>query len=463
MEIEFYGATSGVTGSCHILRTGDHTILLDCGLIQGRREEIEKNRRPFPFPPEEISAVILSHGHIDHSGRIPLLVKQGFTGPIYMQNATRDLCQIMLLDSAHLQEKDALYTNKWRKRKGKPLVDPLYSVEDAQQAIANVVGLKYREQMEILPGVTLRYQDAGHILGSCNVEIWLKENGREKKVVFSGDLGQYDTPILNDPAVIEEADHVIVESTYGDHLHRDRQSTVEEIGNIIRDTAHHKGNLLIPAFSIGRTQEILYYFGKHFEQWDLGRWHIFLDSPMAIRASEVYWDYPHLYDAEATKLRKQVHDMPILRNLRFTPSPEESMAINQIKSGAIIISASGMMTGGRILHHLKHNISRNGANIMIVGYQARGTRGRDLVDGRPTIRIHGSEFPVKAGVHTVGGLSAHADADDLLQWLSNFTSGPQVHVVHGEPEAKKALQQRVINELQLRASIPEPGEVQKLG
>ena len=462
MHIEFYGATSGVTGSCHILRANGHTILLDCGLIQGRREEMEKNRQPFPFAPTEISAIVLSHGHIDHSGRIPLLVKQGYQGPIYAQNATADLCDILLQDSAYLHEKDAQYENKWRKRKKKPLIEPLYTVDDAKDALANIVGLRYREMQEILPGIQIRFQDAGHILGSCNVEIWLNENGSQRKVVFSGDLGQYDTPILNDPSVIEEADHLIVESTYGNRLHRDRQGTIEEIGQIIRDAAHHKGNLLIPAFSIGRTQEILYYLGKYYDDWELDRWHVFLDSPMAIRASKVYWEYPHLYDEEATKLRRRVNEMPHLRNLRLTPTPQESMAINQIKSGAIIISASGMLTGGRIVHHLKNNVSRSGAHIMIVGYQANGTLGRALVDGKPTVKIHGKEYRVKAQVHTVGGLSAHADVDDLMRWVRNIKSNPQVHVVHGETEAKLAFRDRLESELHLQASVPAPGDTLEL-
>jgi len=462
MHIEFYGATSGVTGSCHILRANGATILLDCGLIQGRREEMEKNRQPFPFAPEALSAVVLSHGHIDHSGRIPLLVKQGYQGPIYTQNATADLCDILLQDSAFLQEKDAQYENKWRQRKKKPLIEPLYTVDDARAALANVIGLRYGEKKEIHPGIHIRYQDAGHILGSSSVEVWLNENGKERKIVFSGDLGQYDTPILNDPAVIEEADHVIVESTYGNRRHRDRQATIDEIGEIISEAAHHKGNLLIPAFSIGRTQEILYYLGKYYDEWELDRWHVFLDSPMAIRASKVYWDYPHLYDEEATKLRKRVNEMPHLKNLRLTPSPQESMAINQIKSGAIIISASGMMTGGRIVHHLKNNIGRSGAHIMIVGYQANGTKGRALVDGKPTVKIHGKEYRVKAHVHTVGGLSAHADIDDLTRWIRNFKSNPQVHVVHGEPEAKQRFREKLESELQLKADVPGPGDVLEL-
>ncbi|MEJ1359234.1 MAG: MBL fold metallo-hydrolase [Candidatus Sedimenticola sp. (ex Thyasira tokunagai)] len=459
MQIEFYGAASGVTGSCHILRVGGKTILLDCGLIQGRRKEMEKNRTPFPFSPNEIDAVVLSHGHIDHSGRIPLLVKQGYQGPIYTQNATKDLLEILLQDSAYLQNKDAQYENKWRQRKNKPLIEPLYEVSDAVNALNNVVGLRYGEKKEVLPEVQIRYQDAGHILGSGSVEIWLKEGSKDRKIVFSGDLGQYNTPILNDPAVIKCADHVIIESTYGNRRHRDRQGTIDEIGQVIRDAAHENGNLLIPAFSIGRSQEILYYLGKYYDEWELDQWEVFLDSPMAIRASKVYWEYPHLYDEEATKLRKKVNEMPHLRNLRLTESPKESMAINRIKSGAIIISASGMCTGGRIVHHLKNNISHSGSHIMIVGYQANGTLGRKLVDGHSTVRIHGDEYRVKASIHTVGGLSAHADIDDLKRWVSNFETNPEIHVVHGEDESKQFFRDTLESELNMKANVPDPGDI----
>ncbi len=463
MQIEFYGATSGITGSCHIIRANGETVLLDCGLIQGHRDDMERNREPFPFSPDEISAVVLSHGHIDHSGRIPLLVKQGYRGPIYTQNATADLCDILLQDSAYLQEKDAHYENKWRKRKGKPLIEPLYEADDARAAINNIVSMKYRERMDILPGISIRYQDAGHILGSASVEVWLNEGGVEKKIVFSGDIGQYDSPILNDPAVIKEADHLIIESTYGNRLHRDRQGTIDEIGEVISAAAHGKGNLLIPAFSIGRSQEILYYLGKYYKQWELGHWKVFLDSPMAIKASKVYWEYPHLYDDEATRLRRKIHEMPHLQNLTLTPTPEESMGINRIKSGAIIISASGMCTGGRIVHHLKQNISRRSTHIMIIGYQAHGTLGRALVDRKPEVKIHGDKYEVKAQVHTVGGLSAHADIDDLMRWVGHFReSQPQVHVVHGEKESKQNFRARMESEMNFRVSIPEPGETLEL-
>lgn len=458
MEVEFYGATAGITGSCHIVRIGGRLILLDCGLIQGRRRDELRNRLPFPFDPGTIDAVVLSHGHIDHSGRIPLLVRQGYTGPIYVHNATRDLCQILLEDSASLQERDAEYASRRRKRRGRDPVTPLYTVEDARHATANMVGLPYGEIREILPGVRLRYRDAGHILGSCSVELWLREGERERKLVFSGDLGQYDSPILNDPEAIAEADHVIVESTYGDRLHRDRARTVEEIGEIVSDDDGRRGNLLIPAFSIGRSQDILYYLGQHYEEWGLERWQVFLDSPMAIRASRVYWDHPQLYDEEATRLRRELLSMPSLANLRLTISPQESMAINRIKSGAIVIAGSGMCNGGRIVHHLKHNLGNRATRIMIVGYQARGTLGRRLVDGESEVRIHGEWFSVNAQVHTVGGLSAHADADDLCRWMGSIDRAARVHVVHGEPEAKQTLKER-LGEMGFRADVPGPGEV----
>jgi metallo-beta-lactamase family protein len=462
MQIEFYGATSGVTGSCHILRANGQLILLDCGLIQGPREVELKNRQPFPFAPGDISAVVLSHGHIDHSGRIPLLAKQGYQGPVYAHNATCDLCRILLQDSASLQERDAQYENKWRQRKGKPLVEPLYTVADVDRALENIVGMSYRQRREILPGVSICFQDAGHILGSCSVEVWLNEDGNEQKIVFSGDLGQYDMPILNDPAAIQQADHVLVESTYGNRRHRDLQKTIDEIGEIISEARHDRGNLLIPAFSVGRSQEILYFMGKYFDEWDLGRWRIFLDSPMAIKATGVYWNYPQLYDEEATRLRREANEMPPLKNLHLSSSVEDSIAINNIKSGAIIIAGSGMCNGGRIIHHLKHNISRPGAHVMIVGYQAYGTLGRKLVDGHPRVKIHGEEYPVRARIHTVGGLSAHGDVDDLMRWLRNFNSDPAVHVVHGEPETKQVFRDTIERELGLRADVPAMGDVLEL-
>jgi metallo-beta-lactamase family protein len=284
----------------------------------------------------------------------------------------------------------------------------------------------------------------------------------QRKIVFSGDLGQYDTPILNDPAVIREADHVLIESTYGNRRHRDRQMTVDEIGEIISAASHQHGNLLIPAFAVGRSQEILYFLGKYYDEWGLDRWEVFLDSPMAIKASKVYWDYPHLYDEEATRLRRDVDEMPLLKTLHLTTSVQDSMAINNIKSGAIIIAGSGMCNGGRIVHHLKRSIAREGTHVMIVGYQAYGTLGRKLVDGDQQVKIHGDYFPVRAQVHTVGGLSAHADVDDLSRWIGQFSNAPAVHVVHGEAQSKQDFRNRLEGELGFKADVPEMGEVLEL-
>ncbi|WP_294345510.1 MBL fold metallo-hydrolase [Prosthecochloris sp.] len=462
MEIEFYGATGRITGSCHIVRINGRRILLDCGLVQGLPEEEALNREDFPFDPRAIDAVVLSHGHIDHSGRLPLLVKRGFRGPVYTHPATRDLALVLLQDSARLNERDTDYENRIRQKKKQPLIDPLYSVEDVVETINVMQGLRYGVKKEILPGVVLRFQDAGHILGSAMVELWLSENGRTKKVVFSGDVGQYDTPILHDPSEIADADAVIVESTYGDRLHKEKEQTLQELAGIIGSASHEKGNILVPAFSIGRSQELLYLFGKYGKEWGLERWQIFLDSPMAIEASRIYWDYPELYDEEATKFRRRIHEMPKPRNLRFTRHSSESKEINAIEHGAIIIAGSGMCNGGRIIYHLKHNIGRPECHVLITGYQAAGTLGRELVERAETVRIRGETFRVEAALHTVGGLSAHADQRDLFRWLKGFVTAPHVFVVHGEQQVKQHFSALLRSELGLRARVPEPGETVRL-
>lgn len=456
MELEFFGAAGEVTGSCHVIRINGMQFLLDCGMIQGSRKDEARNHDPFPFEPPEIDAVVLSHGHIDHSGRLPLLLKRGFRGPIHTHNATKDLLAILLEDSASLAERDAEYAN--RKRKNKPPIEPLYTVKDARQVLGHLKGYRYRTKIEILPGVSIQFQDAGHIMGSTSVEVWLEENGVRRKLVFSGDLGQYETPILHDPAVIEEADLVLMESTYGGRRHRERNLTYEEMGEIISEADHDKGNILIPAFAIGRSQEVLYTLGRYYEPWRMDRWHVFLDSPMAIEASKVYWDYPHLYDDEATKFRKSVHEMPTLHNLHLTSSTAESMVINKVRSGAIVIAGSGMCTGGRIRHHLRHNIERKECHIIIVGYQAPHTLGRRLVDGEPEVKIKGQWLRVNAKVHTIGGLSAHGDENDLVRWFKGFKNKPPVWLVHGETKAARALEQKLQNEAGTQATVAEKGD-----
>ncbi len=457
MQIEFYGAAGEVTGSCHVVRVGNKQLLLDCGLIQGGRREEARNRDRFPFDPADIDAVILSHAHLDHSGRLPLLVKRGFRGPIFAQRATRELCEVLLEDSAALSERDAEQENRRRARKGLDAVTPIYDRADVRAVMRLVSGLSYDARHEFAPGISFCFRDAGHIMGSAVVELWLRHEGVERKIVFSGDLGQHGAPILRDPVTIGQADVVIMESTYGGRVHRDRQSTIDEIGEIIGTAAHHRGNILIPAFAVGRSQEVLYMLGKYYRQWDLDRWHVFLDSPMAIDATRIYWSYTHLYDDEAAQLRENIDEMPRLANLHLTASVEESRVINRLDNGAIIIAGSGMCTGGRILHHLKHNVWRPECHVIIVGYQARGTLGRQLVDGARRVRIHGETMRVAARIHTVGGLSAHGDENDLMRWYDGFATAPRVYLVHGEPEASHALAEALRRRAGADVSVALPG------
>ncbi|ABL65789.1 MBL fold metallo-hydrolase RNA specificity domain-containing protein [Chlorobium phaeobacteroides] len=457
MELEFYGATERVTGSCHIIRTKQATILLDCGLIQGSSDEEQLNRAAFPFDPASIDVVVLSHGHIDHSGRLPLLVQRGFSGSIYTHEATLDLCRVLLLDSASLAERDAEYQRKHPVTRQDKHAEPLYTRKEVLRTLDRMVGIPYHRQAEIVRGITLRLSDAGHILGSSLIELWIRDEGYERKLVFSGDLGQYASPVLQDPETIEEADLVIVESTYGDRLHRDFEETALELGTIIRSACRGCGNILIPAFAIGRSQELLYLFALNYKEWQLDRWQIFLDSPMAIEASQIYWDYPELVDVDARDFREHPEKLPPLGNLHFTPKPEQSRAINSLKSGAVIIAGSGMCNGGRILHHLKQNIHRHECKVIITGYQAEGTLGRKLVDGDKEVSIHGRNYAVAATVHTVGGLSAHGDQEDMLRWLGGFRSRPKVFVVHGDGDVKKVFKAKIEERFDLNVTIPESG------
>jgi metallo-beta-lactamase family protein len=458
MKLEFLGAAAEVTGSCHILHVGGRRVLLDCGLIQGSRKDEERNRDPFPFDASKIDAVVLSHAHLDHCGRLPLLVKRGFRGPVFAQEAGCELVAILLADAAHLAERDAEY----RSRKTGKRVKPLYTLEEGEQVMRQLRGRKYREVFKVVAGVKARFRDAGHILGSCAVEVWAEDKGTERKIVFSGDLGQYDTPILKDPEPIGRADVVLMESTYGGRRHRDRGQTIAELGEILTSARSRKGNILIPAFSIGRSQEIMYQLGKHYEEWGLARFRIFLDSPMAIEASKVYWEYTHLYDEEATRLRVAHGGMPLLPNLTLSRDTSESMAINRIRSGAIVIAGSGMCNGGRIIHHLKHNLDREETQVLITGYQAFGSLGRRLVNREETVRIHGKTIPVRAAIHTVGGLSAHGDQDDLARWYENMENRPPVYLVHGEVDSQQAFQKYLQKRNGAVVHLPNPGDTLNL-
>jgi len=443
MNIQFFGACQQVTGSCYLIEVANKKILVECGMLQGSRENQQHNSDDFPFMASELDAVVISHAHLDHSGRLPLLIKAGFHGSIFTHRATVELCKIMLKDSGYIHEKEAQWENKKRQRKGLELVEPLYTVDDAENTLAYLTGIDYHQEIEICPHAKLTLKDAGHIIGSAIVELTLTEGDKTKKIVFSGDLGHKDAPILRDPEMIKHADLVLMESTYGDRLHRSWQETWQEMGNIIAQAKSSKGNIIIPAFTIGRTQELLYEFKRHYQQWNIDSWDIFLDSPMAIKATKVYNQHTEVYDSKAEKVHQDNDSIFDLEKLHFSESTEYSMKINNIKSGAIIIAGSGMCTGGRIKHHLKHNIWRENAHILIVGFQAKGTLGRALVDGAKTIKLWGETMQVNAHIHTVGGFSAHADQQGLLDWYNYFENSPKVVLVHGEPEAMETLAQKL--------------------
>jgi len=452
MDIQFLGATGRVTGSCYLIRAAGKQILLDCGLVQGSDEDHELNREPLPVATSDIDAVVLSHAHIDHSGRLPLLMKQGYTGPIYTHYASRALCQIMLRDSGYLHEKDAEWENRKRRRRGLPTVEPLYTLEDGEAVIRQFRCLRYNETDEILPGITVRLRNAGHILGAAIVEIWLEENGTQRKIVFSGDLGYVDAPVMPDPQIVKEADLVLLESTYGDRLHRSADDTLDELRSVFTAGDGSGGNIVIPAFAVGRTQDLLYLMAEHFDDWKIGDYEVFLDSPMAIEATTVYSQFRNLFD---TELFRPGTTETRLRNLTMSRTSEDSMALNNIESGAILIAGSGMCTGGRVLHHLRHNLWKPECQVVIVGFQAYGTLGRRLVEGHETVRIFGEEIRVNARIHTVGGLSAHADQAGLVDWYGRFDGAPPVCLVHGEPDSQRGLARAIEKATGRRARIPE--------
>ena len=458
MKIQSCGAAQEVTGSCHLIKVGEHTVLLDCGLIQGRRKDEKRNRDPFPFDPASLDAVILSHAHIDHSGRLPLLIKNGFSGPIYTHEASADLCDTLLKDSAYLNYKNTQWENKRRTRRGKKPLEPLYEREDAEKALKLFSTLEYGQTKEILPGVTIKLSDAGHIVGSSIVELWLKENDLTRKVVFSGDLGHRGTAILRDFTMIDEADIVLMESTYGSRNHRPWDDTWAEIDEIAEQIQQQPGNVLIPAFSVGRTQNILYMFARNYKKWNLQKWQIFLDSPMAIEATDIYLRHHKLYDPEAASFWKENGKQLGLPNLQYSKSSQDSMKINRIESGAIIIAGSGMMTGGRIKHHIKHNIWRRNCHLIVTGYQSHGSLGRKLVEGAKKINLWGQSVAVKAKIHTVGGLSAHTDQKGLIDWYSNFKNRPPVFLVHGEADTMEILRKKLRKDLNAPAHIAHSGK-----
>ncbi len=443
MKIKFCGASMGVTGSCHLITTDKHQILLDCGQFQGGKAMEAMNSEPFPFEPENVECVILSHAHIDHCGRLPLLVKRGFKGNIYCTDATADLLDVMLKDSAYIHEKDAEWQSKKNARTGKPPVEPLYTIKDSENALKLVKPVLYDQLLEINPDMKIVFNDAGHILGSAVTELWVTEGETTSKIVFSGDLGVTDRPILRDPTKIKKADYVIMETTYGNRLHPANSTSIDELIKITLDTIKRGGSVIIPSFAVGRTQELIYQFNMFYEQHSeyqkqLENVNVYIDSPMATTATEVFKKNAQVFDEE-TKSYILSGDNPLdFKNLKFTRNTADSQMLNNDKSPKIIISASGMCEAGRIRHHLKHNLWDSRNSIIFVGYQAEGTLGRQLVEGAKEVKLFGETIMVGAQIHNLEGFSGHADQKGLLDWLGGFQVKPkQIFLVHGELDSKK--------------------------
>ena len=426
MKITFLGAIRTVTGSMHLLENGPQRVLLDCGLFQGRRQESFERNRKLPFDARRVDALLLSHAHIDHSGNIPSLVSSGFGGDIFCTPATRDLCGIMLRDSARIQEQDAAFVNKHRTRKGEPPIEPIYDTAAAEASLRRFVDQEYGRWFEVGPGLRVRFYDAGHILGAAITVIEAPGLTGTKRIGFTGDLGRVGLPILRDPEVPPEPlDVLIVESTYGNRLHGPIQETEEKLARVVSETAQRGGKVIIPAFAIERTQEIVYSLHKLSDAGRIPDLPIFVDSPLATSATEIFRQHPECFDAEINEFLRRDADPFGFGRLRYTRSVEESKAINDVREPCVIISASGMCEAGRVLHHLQHNVADARNTVLIVSFQAENTLGRRIVERQPTVKIFGEEFQLKARVETINGYSAHADRDELLGWLRRLPQLPR--------------------------------------
>ena len=460
MEIEFHGAAREVTGSCHILRVGGKTVLLDCGLFQGRRAESRAKNMRLPLPVAEIDAVVLSHAHIDHAGRLPFLVREGYRGVVYCTPATRDLCAVMLADSAHIQEKDAEYLT--RHKKG--VAPPLYEQHDVTELMKHMVAIPYGDTFDVVDGVRATYVDAGHILGSASVTLDCNEGGRSSRLVFSGDVGRKGLPIIRDPVPPAGADVVIMESTYGNRDHPPAADMRERLAVVVRDTAARGGRIIVPAFAVGRTQELVYDLHALARAGSIPRIPIYIDSPLAIDATGVFAMHPELFDQQED-LVARVNDLFHFDLVHYTRDVNESKALNTQYGPMIIISASGMAETGRILHHLAHGAPDPRNTILIVGFQAEHTLGRRIVERRPALKIFGDEVPLRARVEILNGYSAHADRTELTRWIdavrSKSKGTPPVWLVHGESDAQTALAESLRGR-GYTVGIPAPHEKARL-
>jgi len=445
MNIKFLGAAMSVTGSCYLITTDKYKLLLDCGQFQGSKILEKLNFEKFGFDPTAIDFMILSHAHIDHCGRIPLLTKRGFKGKIYCTDATGDLVEIMLKDSGYIHEKEAEWDNKKAIRSGRPLEEPLFTMDDATSSIQYLSPVLYDQLIDINPDIKVRFRDAGHILGSSIVEIWIQEGDKGTKVVFSGDLGMKNKPLLRDPVIIEETDFLIMEATYGDRLHESSKDSLERFIGIILKTIKRGGTVVIPSFAVGRTQELIYELNMYYDKDEefkrvMNDIMVYVDSPMATSATEIFRKNAQVFDEETRDYILKGDNPLDFKNLRFTRSSEESKQLNFMDEPKIIISASGMCDAGRIKHHLKNNLWNEKSSIIIVGYQAEGTLGRSIVNGDKNVSIFGERIHVNAEIYDLEGFSGHADKDGLLEWISGFKRlSRKIFLVHGEEEAKKAL------------------------
>jgi metallo-beta-lactamase family protein len=464
MQIQFWGAARCVTGSMHLLSVNGYKLLLDCGLYQGKRKEAFERNRNLPFDVRDIDAVILSHAHIDHSGNLPSLVKAGFKGPIYATSATRDLDAYMLLDSAHIQESDVAYVNKRRAKQGKRLFEPLYTRREAMDTLTHFSTVEYGRPFEPVPGVHVHFRDAGHILGSASVVVDVDEKGRRSRLAFSGDIGRRGLPILRNPQVAEDVDYVIMESTYGNRFHASTGQGKEILRQTTQEVYDRRGKLIIPSFAVGRTQELAYGLNQLWEGGQLPPIDVFVDSPLAVNVTEVFRLHPECFNEEMidAMLSESDRDPLGFRGLRYIRSVEDSKQLNNLKTPAVIISASGMCEGGRILHHLRNNVEDPRTTVLFVGYQAENTLGRKLLEGQDPVSIFGEEYHVRAQVKRAEGYSAHADRTELLDWAARVQSQgdlKRVFLVHGEEEGLTALAGGLAEQGVPQVDIPERGQV----
>ncbi|HHY90715.1 MAG TPA: MBL fold metallo-hydrolase [Clostridiales bacterium] len=462
MKIEFFGAAKIVTGSNHLITTDKYKILLDCGMFQGSKQLEELNRAEFPYDPAQIDFVLLSHAHIDHCGRIPKLIKEGFKGKIITTKATKELCEITLIDSGHIQEADAAWENNKRKRGGKPLVEPLYTAEDAMLSLKYFDSVLYDQLIHLNDDITVRFKDAGHILGSAIIELWIRENNKTIKIVFTGDLGTKNKPILRDPEFIEEADILIIESTYGNRLHENTEERVHQLIRVINETAARGGTVVIPSFAVDRTQELIYELNKYYEYTEeletFMKIPIYIDSPMAVSATKVYQNNPYCFDEESRKLILSGDDPFQFDNLFYVTSQEESMRLDKQPYPKVIIASSGMCTAGRVRHHLKHHLWKKKNSVLFVGFQAEGTLGRQLKNGAKKVKLLGEEVVVEAEIYSIDGFSGHADQKGLLEWLKGFKKFPhKVFIVHGEEEASEVFSKQIEETFRIKPVIPNMG------